>query len=102
MEKCYLTSLPREAMRTLAGFEPARGSFYIARASLDPPELVQKQIFPLVEEWKLKLDQGSCEQTIAAGGFLDLLQYLRTVILQDAVSMIDAFPGHPLWKHPVR
>jgi hypothetical protein len=24
MEKCYLTSLPREAMRTLAGFEPSR------------------------------------------------------------------------------
>ncbi|OWY97418.1 hypothetical protein PHMEG_00032054 [Phytophthora megakarya] len=28
MEKCYLTSLPREAMRTLAGFEPNRGSFF--------------------------------------------------------------------------
>ncbi|OWZ09550.1 hypothetical protein PHMEG_00017727 [Phytophthora megakarya] len=28
MEKCYLTSLPREVMRTLAGFEPSRGSFF--------------------------------------------------------------------------
>ena len=31
----------------------------------------------------------SCEQTIALGGFLNLLEYLRTVILQDAAIFKD-------------
>ena len=28
MENCYLSSLPRQALRTLAGFAPEAGSFY--------------------------------------------------------------------------
>ncbi|OWZ02399.1 hypothetical protein PHMEG_00026051 [Phytophthora megakarya] len=73
MEKCYLTSLPREAMRTLAGFEPSRE----------------------LETWKQQMDAGTCEQSIAGGGFLQLLQYLRVVILQDAVILQQSTPTHP-------
>lgn len=101
MEKCYLTSLPREAMRTLAGFEPCRGSFYLARASVEPPVSLQHLIFPAVESWMEKMDTGLCEQSIAGGGFLQLLQYLRGVILQDAVILQLVFPGHPIWNHTV-
>lgn len=101
MEKCYLTSLPREFMRTLAGFEPCRGSFFLARSSVEPPISLMRQVFPQVEMWKQALDAKRCEQTIAAGGFLELLLYLRKVILQDAIFMQDLFPNHPMWQHPV-
>ena len=33
MENCYLTCLPREAMRTLAGFSPHAGDFFLKRAA---------------------------------------------------------------------
>ncbi|ETP08742.1 hypothetical protein F441_15343 [Phytophthora nicotianae CJ01A1] len=42
MEKYYLTSLPREAMRTLAGFDSSRGSYFVARASAEPPTVFTK------------------------------------------------------------
>lgn len=101
MQKCYLTSLPREAMRTLAGFEPAKGSYFLARASVEPPVNLLSQIFSQVEMWQESINSGRCEQTIAAGGFLELLQYLRKVLLQDAVLMSDMAPQHSIWRHPL-
>ncbi|ETI55557.1 hypothetical protein F443_01771 [Phytophthora nicotianae P1569] len=101
MEKCYLTSLPREAMRTLAGFEPSRGNFFVARASVEPPRVLQSMIFPQVEKWQHAINDGKAEQSIAAGGFLELLQYLRKVILQDAVFLQDFPPHHPVWQHDI-
>ncbi|KAJ8576337.1 hypothetical protein ON010_g2882 [Phytophthora cinnamomi] len=84
MQKCYLTSLPREAMRTLAGFDAAR-----------------RQVFPQVEGWQEAINTGAAEQSIASGGFLELLQYLRKVVLQDAVLLQDIVPNHPIWKHSI-
>jgi hypothetical protein len=52
-----------------------------------------------VEKWQQDIDAGKAEQTIATGGFLSLLQYLRTVVLQDAVVLQDLTPSHPIWKH---
>ncbi|ETO67568.1 hypothetical protein F444_15520 [Phytophthora nicotianae P1976] len=101
MEKYYLTSLPREAMRTLAGFDSSRGSYFVARASAEPPQCLLRQIFPQLEMWQQALADGNAEQSIAAGGFLDLLQYLRTVILQDAIFLQDLNPSHPLWRHHI-
>jgi hypothetical protein len=46
MEKCYLTSLPLETLRALAGFDPREKSYYIKRSVLDPPEDLQLLIFP--------------------------------------------------------
>jgi hypothetical protein len=42
MEGCYLTTLPRGAMRALAGFNPQGGMFYLERASINPPEELKK------------------------------------------------------------
>jgi hypothetical protein len=101
MEKCYLTSLPREAMRALAGFEPSRDGFFLDRASVEPPDTLQQLVFPAVEEWQAKMTSGACEQSIAGGGFLELLQYLRVMLLEDAVVLQEDMPLHPMWKHPI-
>ncbi|KAJ8533431.1 hypothetical protein ON010_g13823 [Phytophthora cinnamomi] len=49
MEGCYLSALPREAMRSLAGFPPDRRTFYLDRASLTPPDSLQRAVFPFAE-----------------------------------------------------
>jgi hypothetical protein len=38
---------------------------------------------------------------LAGRGFLELLQQLRTVILQDSVILRQTHPSHKLWNHPV-
>jgi hypothetical protein len=38
---------------------------------------------------------------LAGSGFLRLLRVLRTVILQDSVSLRQLFPEHPIWKADV-
>ncbi|POM76832.1 Short-chain dehydrogenase [Phytophthora palmivora] len=97
MEGCYLTANPREAMRSLAGFLPDRRTFFLERASLSPPENHQREIFPFVENYMSAYMQHSAPH-IAIGVYLNLLLYLRIVILQDAVRLRDVHPTHKLWS----
>jgi len=48
-----------------------------------------------------KIKTGEYQETIAAKGFLILLDKLRTVILQDSEVMKREHPSHPLWNHAV-
>ena len=106
---CYLTSLPRETMRTLAGFPKDRGHFYISRAAVVPPESLQQQIFPDVTHWlavhgisgEADIEDQSVQHSIATDGFLMLMVLLRTVFLQDSVFLRDLYPSLFIWKHPI-
>jgi len=99
MEKCYLTTLPLQAMRVLAGFQGEKGHFYLPRMTLSPPAALQSMIFPEADIWLGKLERNECEPNIAAAGFLNLLTILKTVILQDSVIMKQKYPTHPIWTH---
>jgi hypothetical protein len=56
-------------MRTLAGFRPDPGSFFIQSGAIDPPASLLKKIFPDVEVWLSRMERGDgCETKIAAGG----------------------------------
>lgn len=50
MTQHYLTTLPRETMRVLAGFPAASGQFWIAR-DLDPPAELERMVFPQAALW---------------------------------------------------
>jgi hypothetical protein len=103
---CYLTSLPRETMRTLAGFPKDRGHFYIPRAAVEPPDSLKEMIFPDVSRWAAvhglhgatEPDEHA-EHSIATDGFIMLMILLRTVFLQDSVFLKDAFPNLFIWNH---
>jgi hypothetical protein len=70
MEGCYLTALPREAMRGLAGFSPGSSSFFLSRATMQPSDILQKRVFPEVDHWLEAQETGvGCEPNIAAGEF---------------------------------
>lgn len=86
-------------MRSMAGFGLEAGKFYLARAKLEPPSSLAKQIFPWVEQWEQRVllfkqkkswDEGGLDQEDKAlEGFLGLLKYLRAVLLQD-IAVLQA------------
>lgn len=101
-EISYLKTMPKEAMRALAGFHPEGGDFFIDRAAVDPPPALKALIFPDIEEWEQYF--STCppqERSLAATGFIRTLKELRTVILQDAVLLRKSHPNNYLWDHPI-
>jgi hypothetical protein len=108
MNGAYLTGLPREMMRMMAGFNSPR-SFYLARASLDPPVSLCKKLFPEVDGWNDRLltkadnpnNGDPIQSTVAASAFLQVMLVLRKTFLQDSVYMMELFPDHPIWQHSI-
>jgi len=84
MESCYLTTLPRKAIRALAGFPTKGGGYWLERASIVPSSELQKMIFPGLDAAEAGL-RISGTREIAASGFVGLLHDLRIVLLQDSV-----------------
>jgi hypothetical protein len=102
MRGCYLTSLPREFMRAMAGHPRFIGCFEIPRAGVAPPDELLSMIWPDLDQWKGRFGPELGQiQDLAAMGFTDLLFSLREVILQDSVFLRKRFPRSPVWEHPV-
>ncbi|KAG2192821.1 hypothetical protein INT47_005861 [Mucor saturninus] len=125
LNRTYLTGLPREVMRVMAGFTVQQGSlktflsfsikltisksgqFYLPRAGVDPPESLCKMIFPDLDVWHDRLtakqanpnNNDEMEVTVAAKAFFELLFMLSKTIIQNAVFMIEKFSTHPLWQN---
>ncbi|KAG2214157.1 hypothetical protein INT45_002647 [Circinella minor] len=88
MVGCYLTSLPKQAMRALAGFYSQKaGAFWLPRSAVDPPQELQRLIFPKIEYWENMFERGAVQKDLAGPNFLVLLKYLRIVFLQDSVVL---------------
>src|SRR4051812_46919256 len=66
--KAYLTHLPRQFMRIVAGFSASSGDYFLARAAHEPPILLQKQLWPWVEAWEARFEARACRQNWAQGG----------------------------------
>lgn len=99
---CYLTSLPREFMRATADFDPDwPGAYYIPRATVVPPPSLAAAVWPEVDSRRARLESKEVEQNKAAGAFLELLDWLRLVLLQDAPFLMAAFPDHPIFECPI-
>jgi hypothetical protein len=93
---CYLAAIPRAAVRTLAGFSPEAGSYFLKRAAVVPSYSLQSLVFPWLNSY---LDPSvEMERTIAVQGFVSLLQYLIVVVLQDAAIVSRKYPSHPLFQ----
>jgi hypothetical protein len=102
MVGCYLNSLPRKFMRTMAGHPPQVGCFEIRRAGMTPPEVLLSMVWPDLDQWRGRFGpRTEQENDLAAMGSTNLLFYLREVILQDSVVLMKKYPGSPIWNHPV-
>ncbi|CAO3682377.1 unnamed protein product [Rhizopus microsporus] len=83
MVGCYISSLPVELMKGLAGFPPHQGSYFLSRAVVIPPKHLQVLVFPDIQFWKEKFDNSDGVQEDTSGpNFLGLLAQLRVVFLQ--------------------
>ena len=51
LENFYLSAIPREAVRALAGFKPDHPSFFIARAVREPPAALLELVFPDINRY---------------------------------------------------
>ena len=83
MEICYLTSIPREEVRCLAGFDPTRPCFCLPRASQHPPKTLLAMDFAWIDEWAEERESGLVVPAICLDSFLKAMDLLRIVLLQD-------------------
>lgn len=102
-EGCYGNGLSNPAMRAMAGFPHDDKVFYLPRASLEPPQYLQQQIFPELDEWIERHTEGiDCDRNFALNGYFRLLKWLRVVIIQDAaVLIINGVEHNILFNHSI-
>ncbi|SAL97937.1 hypothetical protein [Absidia glauca] len=98
----YLTNLPRDLVRSMAGFPTYGRFFYLARAALNPPTSLCKKLFPAIGEWHDRLatkELGSgdpIQPTVAENAFVQVVMMFRKTFIQDSVLMMEL---HPLLSH---
>ena len=107
--QAYLTHLPRQFMRIVAGFSSTQGDYFLPRAVYEPPLALQRQLWPWVEEWEPRFEArsrrrrwaqgGLDEDDLAGDGFLKLMRRLRIVLLQDLAVLQPRFPSLPFFNH---
>src|SRR5947207_10514558 len=74
------------------------GNYYLNRECLIPPEELQRQIFPLLEETEaMNNARPERDQDIAVRCFMGLLRWLRIVLLQDVVFLRRKYPTLNIW-----
>ncbi|RKK58144.1 hypothetical protein BFJ69_g17421, partial [Fusarium oxysporum] len=107
--QAYLTHLPRQFMRIVAGFSASPGDYFLARAANEPPYVLQKQLWPWIEEWEPRFEArarrqcwaegGLDDDDLAADGFLKLMRRLRIVLLQDLAVLQPRYPSLPFFAY---
>ena len=86
-------------MRTVAG-HPLEGTYFNPRDTVKPPATLKKRVFPEVEEGlaNIRKDPSNLEERLSEVGFLRLMDFLRTVFLQDAALLRRSYPDHEIFK----
>jgi hypothetical protein len=95
----YLSHLPRKFMRTVSG-HPLEGTYFNPRDTVKPPATLKKEIFPEVDNDlnKFQKHPKGYRKSLSEVGFLRLMDYLRTVFLQDVAFLRRCFPDHEIFK----
>ncbi|KAG2204514.1 hypothetical protein INT46_000267 [Mucor plumbeus] len=99
MVGCYVSSLPVEAMKSLAGFSGRNVNYFLIRSSVIPPMSLQVLVFPDIEYWQDKFkNNDGVQEDIVGPKFLLLLSYLRVVFLEDSVALKKDHLDYYLWS----
>ncbi|KAF5370934.1 hypothetical protein D9615_009780 [Tricholomella constricta] len=103
-DKSYDRVLPVAAMLAASGFNGKKqDSYFVARGQLEPPDDLCSTLFPWAESELVALDEhirilGNIATDVTLRSFLNFLQILRRIILQDAAVLFAEFPDCPLWR----
>jgi Centromere DNA-binding protein complex CBF3 subunit, domain 2 len=88
----------------VADFEPDYPlNYFIPRETVKPARSLRQRVWPQLDRWRqahlgLPGATEAVEPNLAAGGFLELLDKLRDVFLQDSVFVRRDHPDHPLFR----
>jgi hypothetical protein len=81
-------------MRGIPDFDPEwASSYFLPRETIQPPPLLLSRIWPDIDRWQAAhLERPDALEwvgpNLAPGGFLELLQRLRSVFLQVCTSTV--------------
>jgi hypothetical protein len=89
-DKYYSKQMPMKIIKSRGGFVKADHYHFNPRTAVIPSIELQRMIFPWIEEAKEKLleNDPQCQRRTAIA-FLDLMEKLRIVILQDTAVLIE-------------
>ena len=63
-----MTSLPCKFMRGMAGFNPTiAGNYYIARAKIMPPAMLEALVLPKLDSWQVRFQNGDIDNMDMVG-----------------------------------
>lgn len=96
----YFNSLPTDGLNSAAGFNKDILNPVLARDVLEVPDELLKLVFPNVCE-DLSTEITKEKPNLGAVGFLELMKFLRTTVIQDAVLLKKRYPHSRLFMHPI-
>ncbi|CAD6970244.1 unnamed protein product, partial [Tilletia controversa] len=97
----YLTGIAVQPVRALSGFSISGGDHYLPRTLLDPPTDLARKLWPQVDEAETAVrarQAAGGEKDEAALAFLEMMRWLRLVLLQDAALLSTTYPSLPIWS----
>ena len=84
-------------MQLIAGYLAYIGCFEICYASITLLDELLSLIWPQLDAWNGRFGPQLHQiNDLAAAEAINLLLYLREVILQDSVALRSMFPSHPI------
>jgi hypothetical protein len=93
-----------KALRVIGGHDEMKGSYFLARGAVIPPEELQKQIFPFRDTALVQVNamKKNGWTRVPSCGFFNMLKRFRVVILQKVVELIGMGRGrHAVYQHKV-
>jgi hypothetical protein len=98
--------IPWDVARSLAGAPTSEGHYVITRNAMKPPASLVSQVFPLLPTAKRQVAEEKValkRSEIAGDSFLQLLDHLSYIILQDAAMLtdLDDYKSHKIFNHPL-
>src|ERR1700735_3574726 len=98
----YLSRLPRNVMRVVAGHPTITEAYFLKRGAAQPPASLTSLLWPWADRALGMYKAGQIKNPDLTGKiFCEMLKSLRIVFLQDAAVMSSSFPKLGLWDHPV-
>lgn len=100
-------------MRAMGGWGKEQKNYFLKRAAPLIPESLESTVFPWADTWWKRYVKafGPQRASFAEGGiddpdisgksFLEVVLFLRRVLLQDCAVLQRDYPNHPLWVAPV-
>lgn len=104
-QKHYSAQVPWEAMRSCAGAGKDVGRYYLPRSKIVPPQALQEMVWPSLERSRAKMMEVEDNAKFrTAHRFMNVMDFLRIVVLQDAAYFITQCPeraDHSIYSDPL-